>query len=190
MRETANGINFCNKTRSIPLLAKKPNCALCQMTIGREKLRMVRKRLEGEEPNAARRNCRGKTALPLSKVGIRPELPRDEASVWVFAEFIPRDENDFLVIAPVEECDDMPVAERTRHVEIPDRQVPEHRIELPRTRRAHGKRLLDEPHTVWREFSELVACERLLPGERDDRRLDLRLFACKRTLRDEHAVWV
>ena len=62
-------------------------------------------------------------------------------------------------------------------MEIPDREVSEHRIELPGARRAHRQRLLYQPYAVRGKFRELVSREGLLPRKRNDRRLDLRLFA-------------
>ena len=84
----------------------------------------------------------------------------------------------------------VPVAERTRHMQIPYGKMAEHRIELRGLRRADGKRLLYESHPVGRKLRELVACKRLLPGERDDGSLHLRLLALQRRLVDEHAVRV
>ena len=190
MRETAHGGNLCNETGTIPLLIKKPNRPLCDMTVTRKELRMARKRLEREEPHTTWRNRRGKTALPFSKVGVSPELPHHEDALVALADFLPVHSNFPLFVAPVEKRDNVPVAKGTRHVEIPNRKIPKHRIELARARRAHGQRLLDQLYAVGGKFCKFVACKRLLPRKRYDGRLNLRLFASESVLRDEHAVRV
>lgn len=171
----------------VPVEVKEIDGALRQVSVGGEELRAIQARMEREESHGMSGNLKGRLFREGAKIGRGPEFIRDVFSL--FGADFREGEGDLRVfVGPVEEGDDVPVAEGTTHFEIPDGKVVEVGIEGAGTHVADGKSLLKDLHSVGGKFVEEVAEEGLLTRQSDDRRGDSRFF--KGQIADQNRVRV